>query len=679
MRADVIGRVHNTHLAKSHSLLPLFETLINSIDAIEDSAVNIQDGTISVYILREHELDFQTEETSEGISGTIFGFEVHDNGIGFTEENYRAFNEADTRYKLSRGGKGVGRFLWLKAFEKVEISSVYSADGALSKRSFTFSLANSDGITNHNLEDVSDDQAIQTVVRLVDYKADFRELVPKKAATIARHILEHCLEYFVLGNVPTILVFDEEGTEPINLDDLYDDLVAENSPSTFVVDGIEFSIVHFLLNATSGLSHHLCYCANRRVVLRDDRIRYKIPNLAPVIRSDESQTELVYAGYVSSAFLDERVNQQRTNFNISANGRGLFQEPGLADIEEAALRETRTILEQYTNHVKVEKEERIREFVIKKAPEYRHILKNYPDKLDSIPPDYSEEKIDAQLHEIDRGIERELRDEVEQILETESSFDLDIPIEDQVERLSKIWQEWNDLGKSRLAKYVVHRRYVLDFLDQALQWDEGRRYSLEDVIHELIFPMKNTSDEIAFNDHNLWILDERLVYHRYLSSDIPLSQVDELDSESQSRPDILLFFDHAIAVVEDDAPYTSGVVIFEFKRPMRDGYSSDKNPIQQVLGYVEEIKAGKKVDKNGRPLNIGEGTPFYCYVIADLTPSLHKQAKLANLQRTPDNSGYFGYFLEYGAYIEVLDFNKVLMDSMRRNRILFDMLNMKPD
>lgn len=33
--------------------------------------------------------------------------------------------ESDSTYKAKIGGKGVGRFPWLKAFEKVEIQSVY--------------------------------------------------------------------------------------------------------------------------------------------------------------------------------------------------------------------------------------------------------------------------------------------------------------------------------------------------------------------------------------------------------------------------------------------------------------------------------------------------------------------------------------------------------------------------
>lgn len=217
---------------------------------------------------------------------------------------------------------------------------------------------------------------------------------------------------------------------------------------------------------------------------------------------------------------------------------------------------------------------------------------------------------------------------------------------------------------------------MLSIFEKALNIAVDGKYSKEELIHSIIFPLKKSSEDITYNEHNLWILDEKLSYHKYLSSDIPLTQVNQIESDSKSRPDLLLFFDRAIALVEEESPYNSGIVIFEFKRPMRDDYSEDKNPIQQVFQYVEEIKSGIKTDKNGRPIVIPESTPFYCYVIADMTKNLRDQAKYAGLVSTPDSAGYFGYNKEVGAYIEVIGFDKVLGDSKKRNRILFEKLSL---
>jgi hypothetical protein len=52
-------------------------------------------------------------------------FAITDNGIGLNDENFDSFNTAFSDHKLSRGGKGLRRFTWLKAFDKVEIDSTF--------------------------------------------------------------------------------------------------------------------------------------------------------------------------------------------------------------------------------------------------------------------------------------------------------------------------------------------------------------------------------------------------------------------------------------------------------------------------------------------------------------------------------------------------------------------------
>ena len=53
----------------------------------------------------------------------ITGFEVIDNGIGLDENNMKSFLESDSRYRSNLGGKGVGRFSWLKAFKKQRLKA----------------------------------------------------------------------------------------------------------------------------------------------------------------------------------------------------------------------------------------------------------------------------------------------------------------------------------------------------------------------------------------------------------------------------------------------------------------------------------------------------------------------------------------------------------------------------
>jgi hypothetical protein len=43
--------------------------------------------------------------------------------------------------------------------------------------------------------------------------------------------------------------------------------------------------------------------------------------------------------------------------------------------------------------------------------------------------------------------------------------------------------------------------------------------------------------------------------------------------------------------------------------------------------------------------------------------------------RTPDNLGYYGFNPTLNAYYEVISYRKLLADAQKRNRILFEKLN----
>ncbi|MCG8333585.1 MAG: hypothetical protein MJE63_03650 [Proteobacteria bacterium] len=52
MKSDLKGRVKNTVLAKTNVLLPLFEAIVNSIQAIED-IMPLEKGSINIELHRD--------------------------------------------------------------------------------------------------------------------------------------------------------------------------------------------------------------------------------------------------------------------------------------------------------------------------------------------------------------------------------------------------------------------------------------------------------------------------------------------------------------------------------------------------------------------------------------------------------------------------------------------------
>lgn len=144
--------------------------------------------------------------------------------------------------------------------------------------------------------------------------------------------------------------------------------------------------------------------------------------------------------------------------------------------------------------------------------------------------------------------------------------------------------------------------------------------------------------------------------------------------KSDDRPDIIVF-NRPIAVV-DTAPDYGSVVIFEFKRAMRDDYTEGDNPVLQVINYVKKLKTGKEVDRNGRPIPTGENTQYYGYVVCDITDKLRELAELYGLKPTPDGKGYFGPHPS-GVYLEVVPFWKLIEDARKRNERLFELLGFR--
>lgn len=668
MKFDLAGKIHRTQLPFGHCLLPLYEAIVNSIQAIQ-AANRDKQGRIDIYIQRAPKLDFGVPD-EDGQPGPVTAFTIVDNGEGFLPVNYEAFENAYTQIKENLGGKGVGRFLWLKAFDHAEIDSVYEEDGHLYRRTFRFSIAGN-GPTEHNLEQVQKGESL-TTVRLIGLKDQYADHCPKSLGVLATRIAEHCLEYFVLSSCPEIFMRDEDGAIICVTEEAGRSVILHREDGRVAITGVDFNVRNLLLDSARHPDHKVHYCANNRVVKTDNPGRY-IPNLVGKVRDQEGQS-FVYTAYVSSSYLDERVNLDRTGFSFQEeSAQGSMDELGWATITEGIMSSARNYLHPYLAPISKAKTERVREYVDNKAPQYRYVLKCRPEVLDSIPPDAPEDRIEQELHHAYYGIKEEVREEAKAILARDPATVDNLA--EYRKNMASFLEQVNEVGKSELVQYVVHRRLVLDLLKNALRVGQDGRYPNEDVVHRIIFPMHSSSDDLAdWDEQNLWVIDERLTYHRFLASDIPLSQIGLVENDSLKRPDIVIF-NRPFAFAEDShAPQS--IVIVEFKKPMRQDYSETDNPVTQVYEYIELIKSGKCKDRDGRPIVLPPGARFYCYIIVDMTPKLDLLLKQRAFSRTPDGDGYFTFNTNYNAYLEVITFGKLVEDARKRNRVLFDRLGL---
>ncbi len=634
MKLNFQGRIGNVSLPFSRALSPVFEAVVNSIHAIEDAQVN--DGSITLRILRNVGEARQLTLTGERLtSRSIAAFVVEDNGIGFTGQHYESFETSDTDRKKARGAKGVGRFLWLKAFNSVRVDSIFEEAGEFWQRKFTFSLS-ANGIADHELRE-SALRERRTTVELLAPDSRYEREYPRLAQTIAERIIEHCLSYLLQPTCQSFRLIDDDEDASIDLLELYRrEVEAKSKRSDVKCGNVALSVQHVRMIAGELSQHTIHLCAHNRDVQHLPLANY-IPYIPPRLKSQDGRA-FVYKAYVASAFLDERVNAERTGFNLAREGDLQSQtepteEALINRIVDAASIELGPLLNEVEDRIK----QRIGEVVTKHYPEYRPILKNVDSHIREFKEHADDREIVSKLNEIQFREDIEAREEVRQLL---AEADPKVRNSEKYIKLQKAYAEKaHDLAQSRLAQCVIHRRIILDLMQAYLSIEENGKFPKEDKIHELIFPLRVTSDDISWERQNLWIVDERLVYHRFLASDKPIASFAE-NRKDKDEPGLFVLNHPAVFTASSDVPLNS-VLIVEFKRAERTQF--DQNSIQQVLGYVRKLRDAKIRDARGRTVNVHPDAAFTCYIIADLTKQLRQMAEEASLDPTPDMAGYFGF------------------------------------
>ena len=665
MELDLIGRIENTHLSTSKPLLPLFEAIINSIQAIEDR--KISEGTITIEIERTSDLFNDDGENAH----PIWSFKISDNGIGFNEDNFKSFNKADTTLKKAKGGKGIGRFIWLKAFDRVIVESIYKKDEHYEKRNFVFKLSEK-GIEDDTLVDYPDPRYL-TAVTLAGLKEGFQQFCPRKMDVLAEKTIEHCLAYFVAGHIPIIQIHDPSNNRTVVLNDIFRDIAKSTLEEVpFVLKGHNF-VLSILKLFKAHTKHDLHLFAHNRQV-KQYSIDSDIPDLTKKLFDTELQQEFSINAFLTGNYLDQIVNQERTSLNFISQADDTIQfqsEIAEEELKAKALEIIAEKLSPYLTSIRESKTKRVHDFINVSAPQYKPLLKYKPEILEQIKPDLKDDKLDLELYKHQQGLELEIKKETQVLFK---EIDKVEDMEGYKEKFDPYFAKLIEVGNFKLSQYILHRKVVLEILRKQISKSTENAYFLEDSIHKIIFPLKATSDQIPLENQNLWLIDEKLNYHQYLASDKPLNKLENVEVDSKKRPDIIIF-NQPFALVSDSKPYQS-VVILEFKKPMRNDYKDEDNPIDQVLGYVENILEGKALDKAGRPFNIPKNTPFYAYIICDITPALEKQAQRRSFIKSTDGLGFFGYVKEpLNTYIEIIGFDKLINDAEKRNQILFEHLN----
>ena len=439
----------------------------------------------------------------------------------------------------------------------------------------------------------------------------------------------------------------------INLHDLYNEIKGNITTESFVLRDSSFTMYHIRLYGTRVQTHQLVFCAHGRGVES-----HPIGSLLGTsIQFDDDGRKFFYSAYVTSPFLDENVDEYRQEFTIPSktdlyNGEDISME----QVEQEAVTRTRAHLAAVIESVEMQKADRVSKFVQDQSPMLRAVVKYCPEAMKEIELNTSDEKLTQTLYSYKGKAEYEIKKNSEKLLRTQAKNIDAINVQ-----YKELTEKLEDFQKDQLAGYVLFRKMIIDLLDKKLCLNTEGKYSNEDIVHDIIFPRKADTNIIGYDNHNLWLIDELLAFHSYAASDKRLC--DFTTSVSEERPDVVVFSE-----VGDDRRARS-ISLLEFKKPQRTNLDEDLT--KQLFRYVREIRDKGVWLTNGRQVTVDATTRFYCYAICDLTPQVKSFAEDGNYAPLQGEFGYYTYNRNHNAHVEIVAFDKIVLDAKQRHMAFF--------
>ncbi|WP_139315163.1 ATP-binding protein [Mongoliimonas terrestris] len=637
----------------SGALQPLFEAVSNSIHSVQhrydDAVATLGQITIVVNLFRKKD---------------AFWITIQDNGHGLDNRNYEAFTTTDTDNKIAIGGKGVGRLLWLDCFLDISVDSVFKDGDVFFRRKFDFILDQEEQIQNYSL--VSDESVHDAMffVRFSGLRDNgYLKKFPGRKEFIFQHFTSHFLPTLISGRCPniTIVCGDTSRTYPDSLSTIVRSKKDGIQVETDEYETLKLALLECEKTASSDLkgNHFIHFIAHDRTVVSqciDAKLGLKY-------FGDDNQS--VFHGILTGEYLDRNVNQERTDF--------LFEDATLERIVSDIWNHVADFLATPLSKLHGEQQQKI-----------AAITESYPSvafgdvvELQARIPsgELSEDAIFGHLSRERFRRDQRQGEKIRVVLQKLKNSNADIS--GFVDAIKEAREAIEEAEQKSLAEYVIRRKVVLDMIEILLQSVRHEKrdssYQREDILHSMICPVRvNTLDDgqrriDSAASHDLWIIDERLTFAQYFSSDTEFSLLSSA-IDSEERADVLVF-DHVHGLRQTDQP--SRILLVEFKRPGRTEYNDDENPQMQVEKYVKKLLAGGCIDVRGRPITINRDAVFYCFIIADIVGKLEDWTY--SWQRTADGRGRILQPRHgFNGIVELIGWDALLTDAKERNKAFFD-------
>lgn len=614
-----------------YPLTPLFEAITNSLESISQREFLSNEDPLITITLHFTGLIDEVKELQR--------IEIEDNGVGFTEENYKRFKEF---FDKSKGydNKGTGRLQFLHRFDEIEVKSKYKIDGV--ERQRTFSCNRKYFPQSHNDELCDSNDTFLTNITLSggafegDDKVFFDELL---IDGVFKEIKRHFLLRFYLDkkkedlNVPKITVKfmkdgDELGSQSLISENILEPqatgdikvpyLKIENSKAEKIAwntvkgKGEVIKWAHFKVPEDDLEKNDVYLCSKdmpvQALVFKQikrnesvDGFRYLTVFYGDVLDRPENVSDTVdrfcfpdkkeTETSVSDMFfnMDEEFLffdsiKEQVNKVIPSIYKDIF------DLRDVQKKDVASIAKAHGIPIEVAFKAKIN------LTDNEQIItrKIYAEQSNGLAEKgFKAKKLHESLNELNPTADN-YQDELEK----------------KTIKLSALIEEQN---KEELSRYIIRREMVADVLKKILAEElkyqtepreKGKQKDKEGLVHDLILKRKS-SDTSILND--LWILNEEFL-HFHGCSEIQLSQIKNDKGESllvdmtkeqieewgikpERRPDIFLFAEEGKCV------------LVELKAPDVD-LSDHLNQMGKYCRLIANY-CDKKFDR------------FYCYLIGE--------------------------------------------------------------
>jgi hypothetical protein len=564
---------------------------------------------------------------------------IVDDGLGFNGSKYESFCTYRSEANKELGCKGVGRLIFLKVYDKIEIISRMAEENLT--RSFTFNLDFETESSKVAEEDVDNSS---TEIRFSGVTRQYLDL----NKGIDRRILldiEKIKENVLLHLMPTLFFYKKKGAQiVIDFIDASTMATSTISPSDvpdlrdksfFVVDKNDKQfdfILRYLIEKEQG-PFNSYFCAHDRTVceVAEKGLKVNLPK--------------GYSGLflVEGDYLRSHVNNDRNDFDIYPVRTDMFSPVSWEMINTALKGAISNLVTEL-----IPETESLNKRKLEEIQNERPYLAGYIDERDIEMAGYLDK------NQIVEKAKKRFDIAKEQLL---ASAGKDHYTDSELKDAIQITQD-------ELVSYINDRALVLERLRSLVD----KKERVEAVIHELFMEKRTEDDFFLIGKNNLWLIDDRFTTYSYAASDKTIKDVlsaigEEIDSNNSSgdRPDLAIFFS-----ANPDSESKLKSVLVEIK-PFDFASKPDRKKFQGISQLVDYIRAFRERE------TVEE---VFAYLITDIDTNLSERLEVDGYSKlySHDHPIYHRYYDKLETSIFVVSARTLIADAEARNKIFLDII-----